>query len=88
MMARIGVAELVRAGIDALSHADAEQLEVLAAEARGPSLPETTQEQKLAQERLRALGHLIALTRRNLRLLRGQDGYRSFGNCREKGSEH
>jgi hypothetical protein len=66
--------ELLAAGINALAHADAAQLEALAEAARGAEAPQTVEERKKVREGLRTLGYLIALTRRNLRLLRGSSG--------------
>jgi hypothetical protein len=67
----VPVVELLGAGIDALAHADAARLECLAEAAHGASMPATAEERGMAEERRRALGYLIRLTRRNLRLLRG-----------------
>ena len=66
---------LLSAGILALTHADAAQLEGLAEAAPGVRRIETADEQRIAQHRLRTLGALIAISRRNLRLLRGTAGY-------------
>jgi predicted lipoprotein len=63
--------ELLGAGIDALAHVDAAQLEGLAEAARGARGPKTAEEWRKVRERLRTLQLLIAMTRRNLRLLRG-----------------
>jgi hypothetical protein len=73
--------ELLGAGIDALAHVDAAQLEGLADAARGVRGPETAEERRGVRERLRTLQLLIAMTRRNLRLLhgRGCGGYGSSG---------
>lgn len=68
-------AELLRAAIAALAHADAAQLEGLVEAARGVRRFKTAEERRLAQQGLRTLGALIAVTRRNLRLLRGAGGY-------------
>ena len=64
-------AELLGAGIDALAHADAAQLEGLAEAAREVKGLETAEERRIARQRLRTFELLIAMTRRNLRLLRG-----------------
>jgi hypothetical protein len=77
----VSAVELLGAAIHALAHADAGRLEGLAeaaGEARGPR---TGDERRMARERLRTLGHLITLTRRNLRLLRGI-GYGGYGPFR------
>jgi hypothetical protein len=63
--------ELLRAGIDALAHVDAAQIEELTEAAHGARRPETVEERREARERLRTLELLIAMTRHNLRLLRG-----------------
>ena len=73
----VSAVELLGAGIQALAHADAEQLEGLAEAARMAGLPQTREERRMAQERLRTLARLMLLTRRNLRLLRGTCEYRS-----------
>lgn len=87
MAAPMSASQLLDAGIDALARADAAQLERLASAAghvRFPSAAEedSAAERKLARERLRTLGQLIVLTRRNLRLLQGAgDGvYGPSGN--------
>ncbi|MGD0365903.1 MAG: hypothetical protein ABSA94_00470 [Acidobacteriaceae bacterium] len=64
-------AELLDAGINALAHVDTEELEGLAEAARVARGPETAEERWAVRERLRTLQLLIAMTRRNLRLLRG-----------------
>jgi hypothetical protein len=64
-------AELLDAGINALAGFDAEELEGLAEAARVARGPEAAEERRAVRERLRALQLLIAMTRRNLRLLRG-----------------
>jgi hypothetical protein len=61
---------LLRAAIAALAHADAPVLERLAAEAGAVVV--RTEEQGRAREQYAALGLLLALTRRNMRLLRGE----------------
>jgi hypothetical protein len=89
MVARTGAVELLGAGLRALAHADAAQLEALVDAARGARMPQTVKERQLVQERLRALGYLIALTQRNLRLLRGAERDGPFGNRRDAGAwEH
>lgn len=75
MVARMSVVELLGEGINGLAHADAAQLEGLAEAGRTARGPETAEEQRVARERLRTLGYLLTLTRRNLRLLRGAGGY-------------
>lgn len=65
------------AGIRALVTADAEQLRRLAAGAAAASPPGTEAERKAAAMQLQALKRLLALTRRNLRLLRA--AYRISG---------
>ena len=73
--------ELLGAGISALAHVDATRLEGLAEAARGARGPETVEERREARERMRTLQLLIAMTRRNLRLLRGggRSGYGPSG---------
>lgn len=71
MADRRSAVELLGAGINALAHADAAQLEGLVEAARGATRPATAEEQRLARHRLRTLELLIVLTRHNLRLLRG-----------------
>jgi hypothetical protein len=66
--------ELLGAGINALAYADAAQLEVLVEMSRGVRPPQTREERERARVGLQTLGHLITLTRRNLRLLRGVGG--------------
>jgi hypothetical protein len=78
MAAGASIAEQLSAGILALTHAESAQLEGLAEAARGARRPEGPEEQRIAQERLRTLGALIVLTRRNLRLLRGGGGYEAL----------
>lgn len=63
--------ELLQEGMEALTRANLAELDRLCDAAADVRLPETAEERKLAQGNLRSLGHLIALTRRNLRLLRG-----------------
>ena len=67
--------DLLNAGILALTHADAAWLERLAEAVPAVRPIETEEELRMGQERLRTLGALIALTGRNLRLLRGAAGY-------------
>ena len=78
--AQISTVELLSAGILALTHADAAQLEGLAEAAPGVRPIETADERRIAEQRLRTLGALIALSRRNLRLLRGTAGYGAVGD--------
>jgi len=75
---RISTAELVSAAVLALTCADAEQLERLARLAPGCRPLETAKEQRVTQQGMRTFGALIAITRRNLRVLRGAGGYRRF----------
>jgi hypothetical protein len=77
MTDRSSAVELLAAGINALAHVDAAQLEGLAEAARGAGWPRTSEEQRAARQALRTMELLLALTRRNLRLLRGagHDGY-------------
>jgi hypothetical protein len=84
MRAQTGVVELLGAGIKALAQADAGQLESLAEAARSAARPVTQEEQRVAQERLRAFWYLIGLTQRNLKLLRRVSCYRVL---REHGRE-
>jgi predicted ABC-class ATPase len=70
--------DLLNAGIEALAHLDVAELERLLAAAGRLRLAETVEDQRLAREKLRTLGHLIVLTRRNLRLLRGA-GFGVYG---------
>lgn len=64
------VLSVLRTAIAALARADAPQLERLAAEAGQAILP--AEERNAAREQYAALGLLLGLTRRNLRLLRGE----------------
>jgi len=74
---QISIVEMLSAAILALTRGDVTQLEWLAVAAPGVRRSETTvDEQRIAQEKLRTLGALIALTRRNLRLLHAC-GYRT-----------
>jgi hypothetical protein len=77
-MRKNSIAEQLSAAILALTHADARELEALAEVAHDPRGSETAEELRLATEKLRTLGALIAITRRNLRLLRGASGYRAL----------
>jgi len=61
---------VLRRAVTALARGDGAELERLAALAEGAVLP--SEEQKAAREEYAALGLLLALTRRNLRLLRGE----------------
>ena len=67
--AKITVVELLDAGIHALTHADTARLARFAEEASGAMQIETVDEQRLTEERLQVLEALLAITRRNLRLL-------------------
>jgi len=71
MGAVASAAELLEAGTEALAHANAGELEALIEAARGVGAGETRAEQQIAMEKLRALGRVLELTHRNLRLLRG-----------------
>ena len=62
----------LREGIAALAQADAPRLERLLAQAADAVMPE--EEGTAAREQHAALGLLLALTRRNLRMLRGERG--------------
>lgn len=62
--------ELMSEAIDALMRADAARLERLAAEVPRARGAETREERRALAEKRLALRHLLALTRRNLRLLR------------------
>ncbi|HEX3662638.1 MAG TPA: hypothetical protein VHU89_14475 [Acidobacteriaceae bacterium] len=64
--------ELLRSAIAALARGDAPLLERLAAQAG--EVVVGREEQRLAREQHATLGLLLALTRRNLRLLRGGRG--------------
>jgi hypothetical protein len=64
--------ETLREGIAALALADAPGLERLLARARDAVMPQ--EDGTAAREQHAALGLLLALTRRNLRLLRGEHG--------------
>lgn len=81
MPGRVSAIELLGAGIKALAHADAAELEGLAEAALEAVGPRTAEERMTAREELRTLGYLITLTRRNLRLLRGV-GYGGYGPFR------
>jgi hypothetical protein len=61
--------ELIREAMDALMRADASRLERLAQLVPAISPPATDRELKTAIVEQRALGRLLWLTRRNLRLL-------------------
>lgn len=69
----MGAAELLAQGIAALARSDAAALEQLAAAAPAAEVPSGERECRAARTQHRALGHLLTLTRRNLRLLRGYD---------------
>jgi hypothetical protein len=64
-------AELLDAGINALARVDTEELGALAERACGVRGPETAGGRREVRERLLTLQLLIAMTRRNLWLLRG-----------------
>lgn len=64
-------AELLEAGVKALARADAAQLERLAAAAESAPPPATREDRRAALQQHRTLGHLLRLTRHNLRVLRG-----------------
>jgi len=74
MTARVSVAGFTRAGIHALAHADATELERLTETAGQLRRPATAEEQRRGREELRTLQMLLVLTRRNLRVLRGDGG--------------
>ncbi len=61
---------VLREAIAALARADAPRLEQLAAEAQRVTM--TASDHATAREQYAALGLLLTLTRRNLRLLRGE----------------
>ena len=63
---------MLREGIVALARADGPRLELLAAQAGNAAVAE--EERGAAGEEYAALGLLLTLTRRNLRLLRGERG--------------
>ncbi len=71
MAAGASAAELLEAGIEALAHANVGELEALAEATRGLGAAGARVEQPIAREKLRALGRVLELTHRNLRLLRG-----------------
>jgi hypothetical protein len=77
----VTAAEVLRAGIQALAHADVERLEELAAMATAVRTSENRGDRRRAREGLRALECLLTLTRRNLRLLRGARSG-SYGSLR------
>ncbi len=64
-------AELLAQGIAALAHSDAAKLEQLAQAAEAMEVPGSGAERASLRSQHRALGKLLALTRRNLRVLRG-----------------
>jgi hypothetical protein len=68
--------ELIREAIAALMRADAAELERLAQQASALAPPVSDGERKTALAEQRALGHLLSLTRRNLRLLGCDSGGR------------
>jgi hypothetical protein len=61
--------ELIREAIDALMRADAAHLERLAEQAPAVASPVSDRERNAAMAEQRALGRLLSLTRRNLRVL-------------------
>jgi hypothetical protein len=61
--------ELIREAIDALMRADAARLELLAQQLPVLAPPVGGRERNAAMAEQRALGRLLSLTRRNLRLL-------------------
>lgn len=69
---------LLEAGIEALTHADAARLEALAEAAREVQPAGSPEERRKVVEQLRMLERLIALTQRNLRVLRATTGYESL----------
>lgn len=72
--------ELMGEAIDALQHADAARLERLAREAAEASGPRSDEERRAFAGKRLALRRLLALTRRNLRLLgRPGAGTGSYG---------
>ena len=71
MAAGASAAELLEAGIEALAHANVGDFEALAEATRGLGAAGARVEQPIAREKLRALGRVLELTHRNLRLLRG-----------------
>lgn len=66
--------EALERGINALMRSDAEELARLVELAPGARWPEAGPERQAVQERQRTLGKLLALTRRNQRLLGGEGG--------------
>lgn len=68
----MGAAEILAQGIAALARSDAAVLEQLTAAAPHAELPAGERERRAARAQHRALGQLLTLTRRNLRLLRGE----------------
>jgi len=71
MAAQRSAIELVDAGIQALAHNDVAELDRLTEAAAQVRSPEFAQEQSGMRLRMRTFDHLLVLTRRNLRLLRG-----------------
>lgn len=75
--------ELLSAGVRALTWADAAELERLAAMAEKAVMPETAAERRAVAEQHRTLGHLLRLTRQNLRILQAALGVaRGYGTGR------
>ncbi|MGB6132048.1 MAG: hypothetical protein WBG54_09715 [Acidobacteriaceae bacterium] len=68
----MGAAELLARSIAALARSDAAALEQLAQAALSAEVPSGEHERRVALAQHRALGQLLTLTRRNLRLLRGE----------------
>ena len=64
--------DLLRAALEALARGDAEELARLAEAGDDATPPETPEERGVMVARHRALERLLQLTRRNLRLLRGE----------------
>ena len=69
---------LIDAGIEALERSDRAELLRLAEAATGARAPDSAAERGLVLERMRIFGLLLALTRRNLRLLRAARPKESF----------
>jgi hypothetical protein len=71
----ISAAELLDRGVSALIRADAEELTRLASLAERTAKPDGGPDTLAAGQKLRILGRLLPLTERNLRLLRGRNGW-------------
>ncbi len=67
----VSALELIGEAIEALTRADAARLRRLAEEAQQAEIPRAEPELRFVVERQKTLARLLALTRRNLRLLRG-----------------